>query len=366
MMAAPSLRSAGRLARHLFAWWKAELWAMVPERLRRRLQPVPAAMLVDASGSGLVIALRRQGVEKTVATIGPEGEAGSGMPEDQADAVERLIRDKVPVHLCIDGQGFLRRALTLPLDVEPTLRRALEFQVDSLTPFKREDVHVGYRIDRRDFLKNELHVAVAVVPRERVEPALDRARRHGVAPDAIEAAGADAPIVVPLNAGTIAETATARRPGGLSLALACLALLLLGAAVYIPIYRLEQRAEVLKAAIEQARENAQATQRLRDKLATTREAGRFFAERKVPGALMIDVIDEVTRRVPDGAWLTELRADGTALFLSGFASSASSLLGEIEASDMLSDTKFLSPVTREGKDNVERFEISAVARKTAP
>jgi general secretion pathway protein L len=341
---------------------------MVPAWLSRRLWPVPGAILLDVTESGLVASARGRENDRIRAAIDAEPSRSGQPTNDRLAAIERLTRLGMPIHLRVDSRAFLRRNLTLPLDVEPTLRRALEFQVDSLTPFKRDDVHIGYRIDRRDFLKGELQVAVAVVPRERVAAALDLARRNGLDPDAVEASDDEAPIIVPLSiAQTDTGNTTERRARGPSLVLACLALLLLGAAIYIPIYRLEQHVDVLKAAIEQARENALATQRLREKLSTARDAGRFFAERKASGVLMIELMNEVTRRVPDGAWLNEMRVEDTTLFLSGFAASASSLLGGIEASPILSDAKFLSPVTREGKDNVERFEISTVvSRKAKP
>ncbi|MGE5146250.1 MAG: PilN domain-containing protein [Candidatus Eiseniibacteriota bacterium] len=361
-MRARSLGSVGLVGRHVLAWWAGELAAMAPDWLSRRTQPATRTAILEARGTGFALLLRDRRGETTLTEIGADGRAAEG----RDDIVERLIRDREPVRLRIDDHAFLWRQLVLPLDVEATLGRVIEFQVDSLTPFKREDVYIGHRVDRRDFLKGELHISVAVAPRQGIDALLERARLVGLAPDAVEAPAGGVPIVVPLaDAGSAAETVAARRSSGLAVVLAGLALLLLGAAVYVPIYRLEQRRDLLKAEIEDAREGALATQRLREKLVGASEAGRFFAERKATGVLAVELLNEATRRIPDSAWLNEFRVDDGTLYVSGYAANASSLLGEIEASPILSDAKFLSPVTREGKNNVERFEISSAVAKEA-
>lgn len=367
-MGALSTRMLRGVARYALAWWAAELSAMMPDWLNRRLQPARRAVILDPQGDGFVVSIRDRGGERAVATVGSNA-AIAGPPErEPADVVERLIQGDAPVRLRVGGQAFLRRDLALPLDVEATAQRAIEFQVDSLTPFKREDVYVGYRVGRRDFLKGEIRVAVAVVPRQGVDAALDLARRNGLTPGAVEAAADEGPIVVPLATAEVGAGAAGRRRWrGSSILLAGTAALLLAAVVCIPIYRLEQRVDRLKAAIEGARENALATQRLRQKLTGAGEAGRFFAERKAARPLTIELLDEATRRIPDSAWLSDFRVDDGTVYLSGYAANASSLLGEIEASPLFSDTKFLSPVTREGKNNVERFEMSsAVAGRGKP
>lgn len=333
-----------RMLRQFLAWWGAELGAMLPARR----PSLPDAVLLDAGGPEPRVSIRRRGREKPHGLLGPRA---------RSEILGRGDRG-LPVHLRASDDIVLHRRLDLPLDAEGTLRQAIAFQIDGLTPFKRDEVCFGHRVDRRDHGAGLLSVSLAVVPREKVAGPIAQAAVHGLAVKAIEAASDGAPIPIPL-AEPQAQTAAGRGTARLFVLLAGLAAMLVGVAVYLPIQRLERRIADLNGAVERARDNALATQRLREKLTSLGETGRFFADRKAPGTLAVDVLGELTRRLPDSAWLTEFQAGDKQVLISGFAANASSLLGTLEASAMFANTKFRSPVTREGKDNIERFELSS-------
>ncbi len=67
--------------------------------------------------------------------------------------------------------------------------------------------------------------------------------------------------------------------------------------------------------------------------------------------------EEITRILPDTAWLTDLTIDGTEVTMSGFARSASDLIPSLERSDLFSNVKFASRVTKDRGLKNERFSI---------
>ena len=67
--------------------------------------------------------------------------------------------------------------------------------------------------------------------------------------------------------------------------------------------------------------------------------------------------EEVTRILPDTAWLTDLTIDGNEITMSGFARSASDLIPALERSEFFSNVKFTSRVTKERDLKNERFSI---------
>lgn len=68
---------------------------------------------------------------------------------------------------------------------------------------------------------------------------------------------------------------------------------------------------------------------------------------------------ELTRVLPDNAWLTDLSAKGDELTINGFAGSAANLIGPLEASPLFSCPDFTAPVVKVPGQEGERFAIKA-------
>jgi len=70
----------------------------------------------------------------------------------------------------------------------------------------------------------------------------------------------------------------------------------------------------------------------------------------------LDIMKELTERIPKDAWLSEMRIAEDSVIISGNAETATQLIPLLEDSPLFGDVAFLSPVskTREGK---ERFRI---------
>ena len=67
---------------------------------------------------------------------------------------------------------------------------------------------------------------------------------------------------------------------------------------------------------------------------------------------VLDIIKELSQRIPDTAWIRRLKFSDKDLQLKGYAKSASELIPLLEASPLFKDVAFLSPITksREGKE----------------
>jgi Tfp pilus assembly protein PilN len=71
---------------------------------------------------------------------------------------------------------------------------------------------------------------------------------------------------------------------------------------------------------------------------------------------LVEVLKEITERIPATAWLQDLNYDENGVQIYGFANSASELISLLEASPLFSDVIFLATITR-GQDGKERFRI---------
>jgi len=70
----------------------------------------------------------------------------------------------------------------------------------------------------------------------------------------------------------------------------------------------------------------------------------------------LDIIKELTERIPTGAWLIEMRIAGDSVIIGGYAETATQLIPLLEDSPLFRDVAFLSPVSKTRKGN-ERFRI---------
>ncbi|MCJ7783415.1 MAG: PilN domain-containing protein, partial [Desulfobacterales bacterium] len=78
-----------------------------------------------------------------------------------------------------------------------------------------------------------------------------------------------------------------------------------------------------------------------------------------------DLLEELTRLLPNTTWIWNLKYNGNEVELSGFADSASDLIPLLDKSPLFEKVEFLAPVTKElqmrgdGNKEKERFKIKA-------
>jgi Tfp pilus assembly protein PilN len=83
----------------------------------------------------------------------------------------------------------------------------------------------------------------------------------------------------------------------------------------------------------------------------------WYAKETAPTAAI--VVEALSRALPDGAYLTELRLENSTLRIIGFANDAPSLIAPLEHSGHLTDVHFFAPTTRGANDTLFRFNIEA-------
>jgi hypothetical protein len=83
----------------------------------------------------------------------------------------------------------------------------------------------------------------------------------------------------------------------------------------------------------------------------------WYAKETAPTAAI--VLEALSRALPDGAYLTELRLENATLRIIGLANDAPSLVAPLEHSGHLTDVHFFAPTTRGPNDTLFRFNIEA-------
>jgi general secretion pathway protein L len=86
-------------------------------------------------------------------------------------------------------------------------------------------------------------------------------------------------------------------------------------------------------------------------------ARAWYAKETSPTAAI--VLEALSRALPDGAYLTELRLENATLRMIGLANDAPSLIAPLERSGHLNDVHFFAPTTRGPDGTLFRFNIEA-------
>jgi general secretion pathway protein L len=228
--------------------------------------------------------------------------------------------------------------------------------MDRLTPFRADEVCFAHRVLGSDARSRRLSVELQLAPKREIDRVLQAARRFGLSPARIELArGAEGGHTLNLLSG---ESGPGPRDSRLNRALALLALVLVMGAVAIPLQRQRATVAEFESKVSAARAQAEESLAMRDRLGVLTKSAQFVLTEKMRQPLVVQVLDELTRLIPDQAHLLQLELQDQTVELHGFASTASDLIGLLEQSPLFKAPQFRAPVTQDRRSGAERFHIS--------
>lgn len=339
-----------------FTWWSGELAACVPDRLRGLLRSKSSLLVMTIGNEAAQVTLRSGGRVRQLGRI-PLAAASrraltdliGGTPPRSLEIVVNVPRDKV-----------LRRSVTLPLEAAENLREVLAFQMDRHTPFKASEVAYDYRVTATDTSARKIAVDLAILQRTTLDEAASIADSYGVSAHRIGIADDGPEPSAPFNfrphEDPVILPAARRRLG---LALTTVTSVLAIVAWYLPLYFDHRALASYEARLEETRAAALQSDALRKQLTTEVDLSRTIVERGASTPTLTSLIADITNRLPDGTWLTQLQMHNGTLTLTGFSMAAAPLIARLEASPLLAQVRFGSPVTPDESVGGERFNIVA-------
>lgn len=268
--------------------------------------------------------------------------------------------------------AVLERRLTLPPLAPADVAQAVQLEVASASPFMPEQTVSGH-VQRRQ--GDTLQVDLAITSRRQVEDALRAAGADPAQPPevwvlpAAEQAGQGGarPIVLrgfgEARREVLLQQGLVQRVGVLLLGLA-----LLTALAVTPTALLRLRAQQAQQSFAALQKQAAPQIAQREALTQRVERLRVVGELLDRQLALPPVLDMLTRTVPDGAWLTAVRLDGTKLVLNGQADDAAALVQRLAAQPGVHEVRLASPATRGAGAPKETFiiELRLDARRYGP
>ena len=338
-----------------FAWWRSELAGMLPAALRRRLSGRSQTLRLAADDDLLGIVRRENGRSDTLARVDmADPRAG----ERVAAAIGGLDPASTRVEVEVGTEKLLVKRLQLPLAAEENLREVLGFEMQRQTPFRAEQVYYDFRVLARRPANQQLDVELVVVPRAAVDtilgllPGWDLIQSGRRGESGAEGGAAGVFDFVPERGGR-------PRGSGLRRALVAANVVLLVAVVAVPFLQQRQQLDALRARLAEVRASAGTATDLQRRIEAHHARARFLLAHKNDRPAAVELLEELSRRLPDDTWLFRAELRDGKVFLQGTSTRASALIAELEASGYLEDVRFASPVTQDGASGRERFHLSA-------
>ncbi|MEY2161706.1 PilN domain-containing protein [Rhodanobacter sp. FW106-PBR-LB-2-11] len=345
-------------------WWGGELRGLLPLRWYgwfgsgadwHLLQHADAAWTLRRSGQGDVLASwnddggaragRRAG--RGAAASGPRGSApgaaaaGGGGVAAHAGAAAGRARQPAP------GRRF--RGWTESRPRSPWRR--------CTTPCAKAAAPAA---------PGRLNAELVVVTRGTLDPLLARLQAQGIAVDAADVAAGDGRLGVNLlPPEQVPHRARPRRRLNLMLAAACVLLLALVLGEWL--HNRQLALAQMQAEVEAMRGEAQQVAALRQQLQDDAGAAGFLARRKHDTVAMLSLLQDVTERLPDSAWLERFNVDNAGqIGLQGQSQQAVKLLDALKDSKLITGASFQGSIQPDPSSGKERFYMTARVNQPKP
>jgi general secretion pathway protein L len=369
-------------------WWSAELAPLIPSSsrgaMRRRLtRPVVEFSEREATfWRPLVVEDELRLVEVgRVSLSGDPGEvaaAGRAAMNALAIATSKGAASVLPkVVVALPPKQVMRKTLILPAAVEENLEQALRYDLDRHTPFRPEQVYFDATvIDRKPITKT-----IGVDWVAALKSVVDGARRQVEDWGGVVVAVVPGPTLTQAPRGTRLnliphETrphSTLWRRWQLWVPVAAVALGML-AVLVVPLLQKREFAIALNKQTESAREQAEASDALRSQLERQQGDYNYVLEKKYAYPAGVQVIDDITRLLPDDTWITQLEVRSTVrgkdnvreLTLRGESANAGALISTLEGSNLVEQAALQSPTTKLQPGPGEVFVLGARMRNATP
>ncbi len=341
--------AAGQQWSQFLSWWKQQLWECIPAgvraksiQARRPAMWAPVTDQVWASGASVLDSLPF--TRSSLAQRGGEIALVAG-----------------------DANGF-RRVVELPLAVAGRLQQVLGFELDRLTPLRASDLYYDFRVLDRNAAAGNCRVEVVAVPRTRVAPWLAEAQQKNLEVTRLILSPTDIDSSLNLLTSSQMEAAVPSRYRWLNAALIALCAMLVIALVAFPLWQMRQRVLDLQPVEASAKTEAEAANILQRQLEKQIGEYNLPLARKHSSPLVVQIIDDLTKRMPDDTWAQSFEIKTTPnqkdpkdkvreVIVQGETGSGGKILQLFQESPLLRDPVFKATMTRVAP-NAERFHVS--------
>ncbi len=341
------------------SWWKESLLSWMPLRWRVIFGLARNRLLLSRVGEDLRVQVQDADGLHQIALL--------PLPLDsmQLEAVLGDRTGKLPRWLLLPAGSALQRRMLLPAAAADRLRDVVRFEVDRQTPFDADHARFDARVLGRR-ADGQLDVELVAMPRAGFESAL-----AGLGSLAGSLAGVDASEEsgAPLGVNLLPEDRRSRGHDPLlawKWALAGVAGIALIAALWQVLDNRRASADAFAAQVEVRADQARSVAAQRQRLVDIVEGAAFLDQARAARPTTVEVLDELSRRLPGDTYLEKVGIEGDRLTLIGYSPEASALVARLQGSKLWRAPALSGALQPDPRTRLDRFTVVADLVSAAP
>lgn len=339
----------------LFAWWRTALAAWLPARWQTLFGWARDRLLLAGEGDGFQLRLERAG---EILDLGHLPLPGPDAPDDPLAPVLGPQIVDLPRWLVLPANSGLRRRMLMPAAAVDRLRDVLRFEIERQTPFEATNVVfdallLGRRPD------GQADVELIVVPKASFDAAL-----AAIGPLAVTLAGVDIAGAGGAPAGVNLLPAERRVRiadpwRGWNWALAAVAVLAFAVGLWQLLDNRRAAADLLEQQVASRADAARRVTLQRQQLTDAVQGAAFLDRARSGRPTNVEIIDELSRRLPDNTYLEKLAIEDDRVLLIGLSTEASALVPRLEGSPLWKSPALTGALQPDPRTRRDRFTLTA-------
>ena len=341
--------------RSFFSWWGEELITFIPDGLKRFLGQATEYLLVNKDHAGMTLCLVNAKTVRQLAHFPNDIDDVNAMDELRQSHPQLSTLDVI---LELKRSQVLTREIRLPLAAKSNLHQVVAYELDRYTPFTAEQVYYDVQITGKDTETGQLSAQLALIPRQKLDDLCEELIDCGLHPTVarLDGQAEQSPafnLLPPEHRPSNRSTSKI-----INAAIATVLMLLLLGLFLVPLWSQQRIVAELEREVKAVSEVANQVQTLQERLEAQLKDTNFLLDQKRAQPVLVHMFNDLTKRIPDGTWLTYLQYKEGNLQVRGESPDASSLIALVEASSVFRNTRFVSPVTRNTASNTDRFQLA--------
>ena len=345
--------------KQFFRWWKRELDFLIPKKVKQFIRDEQGYLIVSPDNHQLMLSYLCNGVSEALVSL-DINESGIEQFKILQEKDERLTKAQVIIRL--PHQFAIQKELSLPTAAKENLSQVVAYELDRYTPFKPEQVYFAVkRLDGTNEL-GQIKVLFILTPRLILDGLINDIKALGLSPKHAyydhSVLGFDkfdsSYNLLPQQLRQKTENLTRI----INAALVTLTCLLLFAVIATPVWIENQAVNSLQLKTNTLEKDAKKVKTLQKDIDATIDETRQLLAEKSAAPAMIEMLNTLSELMPDDTWLSYVQYSDGHLQIQGESPTASALIAVLETSDLFSHVRFVSPVTQDAVNKIERFQIT--------
>jgi len=274
-------------------------------------------------------------------------------------------RSRRPLIVSLRAADCFIRKIAVPRSALFHLDKILELEIGRVTPFRASDVLSGWYELPEDCEDEHAAIVHVIARKELIWPIIAKLQALGRSLARVLVRDEDGHAADLRISLALPERPDSRRRRRLCAGLACTAAMLAAIAGGLSLSRQASQLALLDERLLQAQAQAKKVRDELDAIESSSQSIAALRKERLDGPSPLAVWAELTRLLPDNAWLADMAISQSGVTIDGTAQSAENLIALLDGSPMFEDVAFTGPVTKTPGGKLDRFSISLTLSKPA-